>query len=84
MTRAERLRRQLEEGLQPTTLEITNQSAQHHGHSGDDGSGESHFAIRIAAPALNGLTRISQHRAVHDAIGEKLMGEIHALSISVI
>ena len=29
----------------PTRLVITNDSARHHGHAGDDGSGESQFTI---------------------------------------
>ncbi|MGZ3264831.1 MAG: BolA/IbaG family iron-sulfur metabolism protein, partial [Croceibacterium sp.] len=31
----------------PTRLEVLNDSARHHGHSGDDGSGESHFTVVI-------------------------------------
>ena len=29
----------------PTRLAVINDSASHHGHSGDDGSGESHFTV---------------------------------------
>ena len=34
--------------FQVSELQVVNESAQHAGHSGDDGTGESHFAIRLA------------------------------------
>jgi BolA protein len=37
--------------------------------------------VVIRADGLAGLSRIARHRAVHDAIGKPLMGEIHALAI---
>ena len=69
--------------LSPTHLEVINESAKHHGHAGDDGSGESHWRVVIAAPSLEGQSRIARHRAVHDAIGKDLIGRIHALAIEM-
>lgn len=69
--------------LSPTHLEVINESAKHHGHAGDDGSGESHWRIVIAAPSLEGQSRIARHRAVHDAMGKDLIGRIHALAIEM-
>jgi BolA protein len=64
----------------PSELVIENQSHRHAGHAGDDGSGESHFALRIRAEALAPLGRVARHRAVHQALGD-LVGRIHALAI---
>ena len=69
--------------LSPTHLEVINESAKHHGHAGDDGSGESHWRIVISAPSLEGQSRIARHRAVHDAMGKDLIGRIHALAIEM-
>ena len=40
-----------------------------------------HFNARVSADAFSGLTRIAQHRLVHDVFGSELGDRIHALSI---
>lgn len=74
------MRQRLTAAFAPERLEITNESHRHAGHSGDDGSGESHFAVVIRAAALAPLGRVARHRAVHQALGD-LVGRIHALGI---
>ncbi len=69
--------------LSPTHLDVINESALHHGHAGDDGSGESHWRVVIAAPQLDDLSRIARHRAIHSAIGKDIIGRIHALAIDI-
>jgi BolA protein len=64
------IRQRLAEVFAPTRLEVVNESHKHAGHSGDDGSGESHFAVVIRAEALAGLNRVARHRAVHKALGD--------------
>ena len=44
------------EAFQPELLEIENESHKHAGHSGDDGSGESHFRVMIRAAGFAGLS----------------------------
>ena len=65
------------------TLEVINESAQHAGHSGDDGTGESHWRVVIEAPEFESMTRIARHRAVHTALGAQIIGRIHALAIDI-
>ncbi len=74
------MRQRLIAAFAPERLEITNESHRHAGHSGDDGSGESHFAVVIRAAALAPMGRVDRHRAVHQALGD-LVGRIHALGI---
>lgn len=64
----------------PSALRVENQSSRHAGHAGDDGSGESHFAIHIRAPDLAAMTRLARHRAVNVALGD-LTTRIHAIAI---
>lgn len=66
----------------PSRLEVVNESHKHAGHGGDDGSGESHFAVLIRADALAGLGRVARHRAVHQALGD-LNQRIHALALDI-
>ena len=74
------MRQRLIAAFAPERLEITNESHRHAGHSGDDGSGESHFAVVIRAAALAPMGRVARQRAVHQALGD-LVGRIHALGI---
>ena len=48
------IRAALETGLAPEQLEVINESHQHAGHAGDDGSGESHWRVVLSVPALEG------------------------------
>ena len=77
------IRERLTEAFEPTHLEVVNESAQHAGHAGDDGSGESHWRVEIASAHLIGMTRVAQHRAIHAALKDE-MPRIHALAISVV
>ena len=74
------IRSRLTAEFQPVQLEVVNDSAKHAGHSGDDGTGESHFAVLIRAEALAGLSRVARHRAVHKALGD-LTTRVHAMAI---
>jgi BolA protein len=83
MAREDDIRQALEAAFSPRELEVENESHRHAGHAGDDGSGESHFRVRIVADAFEGQSRIARHRAVHAALGKELMGEIHALALDI-
>jgi BolA protein len=64
----------------PTALRVTNDSHQHAGHTGDDGSGDSHFSIHIRADALAPLSRVARHRAINAALGD-LTSRVHAIAM---
>lgn len=67
----------------PTALDVINESHKHAGHAGDDGSGESHWRVVIRAPAFEGQNRLSRHRAVHAALGNDILGRLHALALDI-
>jgi BolA protein len=69
--------------LAPTHLHVSNDSAQHRGHLGDDGTGESHFSVEIESAAFAGLSRIARQRLVNRALADLLATRIHALAIKV-
>ncbi len=78
---AEEMRELLEEAFAPTSLEIINDSHQHAGHSGDDGSGESHFTLVIEAKAFAKMNRLARQRAVIAALGNIVGERVHAVAI---
>lgn len=84
MTVKNNIEKKLTHQLQPSLLEVIDESEQHRGHGGWQEGGETHFRIRIAAPALTELSRVQAHRLVHDIIKEELDGPIHALALEVI
>ena len=79
---ADEIKAAIVQGLDPTSLEVINESHKHAGHAGDDGSGESHWQVVIEAPGLADKSRLARHRAVHDALGPEIIGRIHALAIT--
>ena len=73
--------RRLTDSLAPTRLIVSNDSAQHHGHLGDDGSGESHFSVEIESAAFIGVSRLQRQRMVNQALGDLPGQRVHALAI---
>lgn len=78
-----RLREKLMVALEPTRLDIVNESELHAGHRSSPGTGESHFRILIVSPKFTGVSRLSRHRMVNDAVADEIAGgHIHALALS--
>ncbi len=75
------MRQLLVAAFAPTQLDVINDSATHRGHSGDDGSGESHFTIAIESPAFAGVSRLQRQRLVNAALGDIPGNRVHALAI---
>ncbi|GAA4770940.1 BolA family protein [Novosphingobium ginsenosidimutans] len=65
----------------PSHLAVLNDSAKHHGHMGDDGSGESHFTVEIESAAFAGVSRLQRQRMVNAALGDIPGQRVHALAI---
>ena len=83
MTRTDRIRTSLEAAFAPIELDVVDDSEAHRGHAGYQEGGESHFQLRIVSTDFAGLSRIERHRAVHAALGPDLLGEIHALAMTI-
>ncbi|TCM21836.1 BolA protein [Novosphingobium sp. PhB165] len=75
------MRQLLEAAFAPSHLAVINDSATHRGHSGDDGSGESHFTIEIESPRFEGVSRLQRQRLVNAALGDIPGERVHAVAI---
>lgn len=76
-----RIREKLIVALEPTRLDVVNESELHAGHRGSPGTGESHFRLLIVSAKFAGRSRVDRHRMINEALtGE--MSRIHALAIS--
>ena len=78
-----RMRDKLTTRFAPDRLDIVNESHMHAGHQGGavDGTGETHFRVRIISTTFDGMARLARHRAVNDALAEELEDGVHALAI---
>ena len=89
MSIQETMEKKLSEAFSPERLVVINESHLHAGHhhvdggheAVFDGSGETHFRIRIVSPAFAGKNRIERHRAVNDLLADEMKAGLHALAI---
>lgn len=79
-----RIEEKLSEKFCPSFLEVKNNSNLHKGHAGDDGSGETHFAITIKSQELQNLSKVAAHRKINEIIKDEFSKGLHALEIKII
>jgi BolA protein len=87
MKKNERMLDEIEKILQhsfdPIELVVLDVSEAHRGHSGFQEGGQSHFEVEIVAACFSTMNRLTQHRAIHTALGSAVMEKIHALALKV-
>ncbi len=66
--------------LNPSTLEIINESEQHKGHAGAQG-GAQHLFIRIVSAQFSSINVVQRHRLIYNAVFDLMPDKIHALRI---
>ncbi|EFO33365.1 protein BolA [Roseibium sp. TrichSKD4] len=71
----------LTDALQPSALEVIDESDKHKGHGGWREGGETHFRVRIVAGSFSGQNRVARHRTINSLLAEELADRVHALAI---
>lgn len=75
----------LTQELQPSSLEVIDDSSKHAGHAGSrmlaSPSGETHFSVKVVSPAFEGMMSVKRHRKVYEILAEEIEGGVHALSL---
>ncbi len=66
--------------LEPSRLDIIDESHLHAGHAGAQG-GASHFRVQIWCDAFAGLGTVARHRLVYARVQDLMPFPIHALAI---
>ena len=66
--------------LQPSRLELSDDSARHAGHAGAKGGG-GHYSLTIVSPQFSGKNTVARHRLIYAALGSMMQQQIHALAI---
>lgn len=76
------LEQKLRDQFAPQHLEVINESHLHAGHQPQfDGSGETHFRLKIVSEQFSGMSRVDRHRSVNSLINELMDQGLHAIAI---
>lgn len=41
-----------------------------------------HYSAHVVSPSFAGMSRVAQHKAVYEALGGRMGGELHALQLT--
>ncbi len=78
----DQIRNKLTQALNPSRLDITDDSARHAGHAGARPEGESHFTIEVVSARFAGLSRLERQRLIYRTLAEEMARDIHALAVT--
>ena len=67
--------------LEPESISIEDESADHAGHEGAKGGG-GHYRVVVVSQRFAGQPLQARHRMVYDALGPLMRKEIHALALA--
>ena len=77
-TISRKIKEKLSQALNPTHLEVLNESYMHNVPKGS----ETHFKVIVVSDTFCGLTPIKRHRSINEILKEELSASVHALSIT--
>ena len=80
MNTADLIRERLS-ALEPESISIEDESAQHAGHEGAKGGG-GHYRLVVVSARFTGRPLQARHRMVYEALAPLMHRDIHALAIS--
>jgi BolA protein len=74
----------LTEALQPSEVDVVDESHLHAGHGGWREGGSTHFRVRVISEAFVGKSRIERHRMVNALLADEIAGGVHALALKLL
>lgn len=83
MDRITEIKKRLDAGLTPESIDIRDDSALHAGHAGA-ASGAGHYAVTIVSAQFHGKPPLERHRMVYATVKDMMPEHIHALSIQAL
>jgi BolA protein len=84
MPRTERIKQLLTSSLEPTMLQVVDDSASHAGHAGVSEHGGGHFQVLIVSTKFTDVNTLMRHQMVYQSLESMMQTEIHALSIQAL
>lgn len=80
----EKIKLTVEKNLECVYFELINESNKHHGHIGDDGSGQTHFKLVVVSPQFEGMGRVMRHRLVNNMLAPLYRQGLHSVSLDLL
>ncbi len=77
----QRIVARLTEGLDPTALDVVDESDRHAGHAGARSGGGTHYRVRIVSARFDRRSRVERHRLVYDLLTAEFADGLHALAL---
>jgi BolA protein len=77
------IEKRLKEALQPTQLEVIDESHLHAGHVGAKPTGNTHFRLKITSIRFNDLKPVTRHQLVYSILSDLMNNPIHALAMEL-
>ncbi len=81
--RMERIRASLDAAFDPVAIEVVDDSAQHAGHAGSSGAGETHYSVTLVSQRFAGMGRLARSRSVHQVLEAEFGSGLHALALTL-
>ncbi|MBI5918684.1 MAG: BolA family transcriptional regulator [Nitrosomonadales bacterium] len=82
MSRANAIRERVA-ALDPTHVELIDDSQKHAGHAGVQ-SGGGYFRLTLVSAQFSGKPTVARHRMIYSALGDLMQHDIHALTITAL
>jgi len=76
-----RIEQLLQQRLDPTHLEVRDESAAHAGHAN---AGKGHFRVKVVSTCFAGLAPLQRHRLVNEVLASLLVHHVHALGLETL
>ena len=73
-----RIETKLKSSLDPSHLEVINESHQHNVPKGS----ETHFKVVIVSTRFDGVSAVKRHQLVYGALADEMRSGVHALAIT--
>ncbi|HZZ59802.1 MAG TPA: BolA family protein [Roseiarcus sp.] len=77
----ERIIARLTDELEPSFLDVIDESDRHAGHAGARPGGGTHYRVRVVSAKFSGLSRIARHRFVYGLLPAEFADGLHALAL---
>ena len=81
MSMRERIVTRLTEALDPSFLDVIDESDRHAGHAGARPGGGTHYRVRIVSAKFAGLSQVARHRFVYGLLPAEFADGLHALAL---
>ena len=67
--------------LDPTLLDVVDESHLHAGHAGAHEGGGTHYRVRVVSAKFDRRSRVERHRLVYDLLAAEFADGLHALAL---